>query len=252
MAKILVLLTNAKTLNLLDGRQHPSGFWAEEFVVPYEQFVQHGYQVDVATVGGVPPAPDEGSLTALNVGYTRPSESDMDHEESVAHYRRVTEALDELRQPMNVSDITLDDLAEYSGVYISGGHGAMEDMPHDAAMTRLVRWTLELDTPLAAVCHGQAALLPLRDASSRWPLEGYRMTAFSHEEELATNLAGLLPFVLQVELERLGALYEKAPRSWDSCVVQDRNLITGQNPYSSMELADTFLKQMAGRRPAQT
>jgi len=248
MAKILILLTKAKTLSLLDGRQYPSGFWAEELIVPYELFVQQGYQVDVATVGGVPPSPDEDSLTPLNVGYTRPPDCADDHEEDVAHYRRLTEAREELRQPMNVSDITLDALAEYSGVYISGGHAAMEDMPHEPAMTRVVRWTLELDLPLAVVCHGQSALLPLRNASSRWPLEGYRMTAFSHEEELATNLAGLLPFVLQVELERLGALYEKAPRSWESYVVQDRNLITGQNPYSSTELADTFLKQLAGRR----
>ena len=248
MAKILVLLTKAKTLSLLDGRRYPSGFWAEEFVVPYERFVQEGYQVDVATIGGEPPTPDEGSLTALNVGYTRPPESSGgDPEESVAHYRRVTEALDELQQPVNISDITLDALAEYSGVYISGGHGAMEDMPHDADMARLLRWTLELEKPLASVCHGQSALLSLRDPQGRWPLEGYRMTAFSHEEELVTNLAGLLPFVLQVELERLGALYEKAPNSWESCVVQDRNLITGQNPYSSSELAETFLKQLVGR-----
>lgn len=246
MAKILILVTKAKTLSLLDGRQHPSGFWAEEFVVPYERFVKDGYQVDVATIGGEPPTPDHGSLTALTVGYTRPSgAAEDDHEESVAHYRRTTEALDVLRLPMNVSDIAMDALAEYSGVYISGGHGAMEDLPHDAAMTRLVRWTLELDKPLAAVCHGQSALLPLRDADSRWPLAGYRMTAFSHDEELATDLAGLLPFVLQVELERLGALYEKAPVAWGSCVVQDGNLITGQNPYSSTELAETFLKHLA-------
>jgi putative intracellular protease/amidase len=246
MTKILVLLSKTKTLSLLDGRHYPSGFWAEEFVVPYERFVKAGYQVDVATVGGESPSPDDGSLSPENVGYTRPSGTPEEHEESVAHYRRTIEALEELRHPMSVSDITKDAVVEYSGVYISGGHGAMEDLPHDAAVTRLLRWTLELDKPLAAVCHGQSALLPLRDAHSQWPLAGYRMTAFSHEEELATPLAGLLPFVLQVELERLGALYEKASNTWDSCVVQDRNLVTGQNPYSSTELAETFLKHMTG------
>lgn len=253
MAKILIVLTKAKTLTLLDGSQHPSGFWAEEFVVPYERFVKDGYEVDVATIGGLAPAPDEGSLTALNVSWTRPPEAaDDDHEESVAHYRITIEALDELRSPMNIADITKETLAGYSGVYISGGHGAMEDLPHDPAMTRVVHWILELDIPLAVVCHGQSALLSVRDSNSKWPLAGYRMTAFSHEEEMNTDLAGRLPFVLQAELERLGAVYEKAPVIWGSCVVRDRNLITGQNPASSTELANTFLDCLAGQRSAQT
>src|SRR5690349_21897788 len=205
MASVLILLTKSKTLGLLDGRQHASGFWAEEFVVPYERFVAAGYQVDVATIGGQRPTPDEGSLTAQIVGYTRPAGSPDNDEANVAHYKKVIGSLDVLKHPMNVSDITKEKLATYDGVYISGGHGAMEDFPHDADLTRLVRWIFELDKPLAVVCHGQSALLPLRDSHGRWSLEGYRMTAFSHDEEMVTEMAGQLPFVLQVEVERLGA-----------------------------------------------
>jgi putative intracellular protease/amidase len=245
MASILILLTKSSTLGLLDGRQHESGFWAEELVVPYERFVQEGYDVDIATIGGATPTPDKGSLTPQIVGYTRPAGS-PDHDESnVAHYREVIDTLDALKQPKNISNITKKDLGSYVGVYISGGHGAMEDFPHDAAMTRVVRWILELGKPLAVVCHGQSALLPLRDSHGRWPLEGYRMTAFSHEEELVTEMAGQLPFVLQVELERLGSKYEKAPVIWGSCVIEDRNIITGQNPYSSTALAEAFVKRLA-------
>lgn len=99
-------------------------------------------------------------------------------------------------------------------MYISGGHGAMGDMPHDADMTQVVRWIMEAGQPLAVVCHGQSALLPLRDEHGNWLFEGYAMTAFSHDEELVTDMAGKLPFVLQVELERLGAKYEKSPNIW--------------------------------------
>jgi putative intracellular protease/amidase len=58
-------------------------------------------------------------------------------------------------------------------------------------------------------------------------------------------MSGQLPFVLQVELERLGAAYERAPVIWGSCVVEDRNLITGQNPYSSTALADALVKRLS-------
>jgi putative intracellular protease/amidase len=244
MPKVLVLMTKASTLTLLDGEEHASGFWAEEFVVPYEQFIGAGYHVDVATIGGEPPTADPASVTPRTVGLTKPAGDDRDDRPAVAHYRRVLAATPQLTAPLDTAGITREQLASYHGVYICGGHGAIEDMPHDRAMTRLVRWLLELGKPLAVVCHGQSALLPLRDSHGQWPLAGYRMTAFSHQEELATDLAGRLPFVLQVELERLGARYQRAPAVWDSCVVEDRNLLTGQNPYSSTALASAFVKRL--------
>jgi putative intracellular protease/amidase len=245
MAKILILLTKSSTLTLLDGKKHASGFWAEEFVVPYERFIEEGFEVDVATIGGAVPTPDQGSLTPQTVGATRPAGSPDRDEENVAHYRSAIDSLAVLKRPMDIGDITHEKLAGYVGVYISGGHGAMEDMPHDAGMTQIVRWVLQDEQPLAVVCHGQSALLPLRDSEGQWALRGYRMTAFSHDEELVTDMAGQLPFVLQVELERLGARYEKAPLIWGSCVVEDRALLTGQNPYSSTALAYAFIKKVA-------
>jgi putative intracellular protease/amidase len=248
MAKILILMTKAKTLGLLDGRQHASGFWAEEFVVPYERFGKEGYQVDVATIGGEAPSPDQGSLSNFVVSHTRPEGSPDNDDENIANYRQVIDTLDALKRPMDVGDLGKDDLAGYDGVYISGGHGAMEDLPHSPEMTSVVRWILDLGLPLAVVCHGQSALLPLRDSHGHWPLEGYRMTAFSHDEEMVTDMAGQLPFVLQVELERLGAKYHKASAIWGSCVIEDRNLITGQNPYSSTAIAEALVNRLARTR----
>lgn len=245
MAKILILMTKAKTLGLLDGTQHPSGFWAEEFVVPYERFLAEGYDVDVATVGGEPPSVDQGSVNAVMVSYTRPAGSPDHDEENVAHYQEVIANAPQLIAPLRIEDLTKDDLAGYAGVYISGGHGAMGDLPNSEAVTNVVRWIHDAGQLLAVVCHGQSALLSLRDSNSQWPFAGYRMTAFSHEEEMVTDMAGQLPFVLQVELQRLGADYEKAEVIWDAKVVRDRQLITGQNPYSSGPLADAFLKALS-------
>jgi len=245
MARILILMTRSGTLGLLDGRDHPSGFWAEEFVVPYEKFTAAGHTVDLATIGGTPPTPDQGSLSPVMIGYTRPAGSPDHDEANAAHYREVIDSLELLRKPMNLDDLQREDLAGYDGIYISGGHGAMDDLPNDPHVTRVVNWILELEKPFAVVCHGQSALLNLRDGHSRWPLEGYRMTAFSHDEEMVTDMAGKLPFVLQVELERLGSKYEKSPDIWGSHVVEDRTLMTGQNPYSSTALAERFLTRLS-------
>lgn len=245
--KILVVVTAKSTLQLLDGEQHPSGFWAEEFVAPYQIFRDNGYEIDVATIGGVTPTPDPTSIDPEFLQWVRPQGSENQDTANSAEYVRVIDSTPQLKSPLRVEDLTAESLAAYTGVYISGGHGAIGDFPKSDALAQLVRWILAQDKPLATVCHGHTALLTVRDGEGRWPFEGYRMTAFSHNEELVTNMAGRLPLILEVELTRLGARYERAELIWDSHVVVDRNLTTGQNPYSSKALAETFVKRLASR-----
>jgi len=121
----------------------------------------------------------------------------------------------------------------------------MEDMPASRAMTRLLLTALSLDKPIASVCHGPTAFLSPRDAVGESPLRGYRMTCFSHVEELATRINGRLPMVLELEIGRLGIQYSKSPVVWGSHVVVDRNLVTGQNPYSSDAVGRRFLDVLA-------
>jgi putative intracellular protease/amidase len=247
--KILTLMTHESTLKLMDGREHPSGFWAEEFVVPYERFKKEGYDVDVATIGGVSPTADPTSLNTTIMSYTRPQGSPNHDEEHARHYREVIGSAPELKKPLDVERLTKADVERYAGIYFCGGHGALGDLAKSDGVRMLVQWAIELDKLLAVVCHGHCGLLSIRDGESAWPFAGYRMTAFSHAEELVTDMAGQLPFVLQVELERLGARYERAAVIWDSHVVHDRNLITGQNPYSSTALAHRMVERLRAMAP---
>ncbi|GLV84209.1 dimethylallyltransferase [Streptomyces lavendulae subsp. lavendulae] len=242
--KILVVMTAKATLHLLDGEQHPSGFWAEEFVVPYTLFRAAGHTVDVATIGGAAPTVDQTSIDPGFLRWVRPEGSPDEDAANAAEYVRVIEQTPLLQHPIALESLGEKDVADYDGIYISGGHGAIGDLPKSDELAQLLRWAIDRDKPIATVCHGHTALLSLRDGEGRWPFEGYRMTAFSHAEELVTNMAGRLPLILEAELTRLGARYEKAEAIWDSHVVVDRRLTTGQNPYSSKALAETFLKQL--------
>ena len=245
MMKILVLMTKEATLHLLDGEIRPSGFWAEEFVVPYKYFKERGYDVDIATIGGICPTVDAASIDPNFIQYTRPAGSQEDNVAHSAEYAEMINDLPDLKKPKNLDCYTKEQIASYDGIYLSGGHGAIGDMPKSDALTQILRWSLEINQPIAAVCHGHSGLLNLRNGEGIWPFAGYRLTAFSHAEDLTTDMAGRLPFILEVELRRLGAVYEKAEVIWDSHVVVDRNLITGQNPYSSKALAETFVKKLS-------
>ncbi|MBW5483656.1 type 1 glutamine amidotransferase domain-containing protein [Streptomyces bambusae] len=243
--KILVVMTAKATLHLLDGELHPSGFWAEEFVVPHALFTAAGHTVDVATIGGRAPTVDRTSIDPQFLRWVRPEGSEDHDAENAAEYVRAIGSIPQLQRPIALETLGEKDVAGYDGIYVSGGHGAIGDLPKSDELAQILRWAMAQDKPLATVCHGHTALLALRDGEGRWPFEGYRMTAFSHAEERVTDMAGRLPFVLEAELTRLGARYEKADVIWDSHVVVDRNLTTGQNPYSSKALAETFLRQLA-------
>src|SRR5262245_43993863 len=239
--RLLTILTNAAHLTLTDGEEYPSGFWAEEFAVPYQMFTKAGYTVDVATLGGVAPTVDKSSLDPDFMKWVRPSFTQIDDAAAAARYKGTIEKAEGLRSSKNIARLTRDDIASYDGIYIVGGHGCMEDMPSSPAMTRFLLALLALNKPLASVCHGPSAFLSPRDMAGQSPFAGYRVTCFSHVEEFNTRINGRLPLVLEIELKRLGLEYSKAPYPWGSHVVVDRNLVTGQNPFSSEAMAKQFL-----------
>ena len=78
-----------------------------------------------------------------------------------------------------------------------------------------------------------------------WLFDGYKMTAFTNEEEDQTQ-AGMvgMPWYLEDALKNRGAVFDDGDAAWVSHVVVDRNLITAQNPGSSQAAADAVLKRL--------
>jgi putative intracellular protease/amidase len=116
----------------------------------------------------------------------------------------------------------------------------MEDLYKDIGMGRVL---VEADRDrkvIAAVCHGPAALLSTRDKNGEWPFAGRRMTSLSDEEEIEFGTAKNAPFLLAETLRKSGGRFEQGP-NWGAYVVEDGNLLTGQNPASSARLADAII-----------
>ncbi|MFJ9453547.1 type 1 glutamine amidotransferase domain-containing protein [Kitasatospora sp. NPDC101447] len=222
MADILFVLTGSDVWTLNDGTKHPTGFWAEEAVVPYQAFTAAGHRVTVATPGGVVPVADRASLT--DPGITG-----------------ALEAIDEFRQPRVLAEV---DPADYDAVFYPGGHGPMEDLAVDADSGRLLTAALASGRPLGVVCHGPAALLAARTEDGGSPFAGYRLTGFTNAEETQAGLAERAPWLLQDRLVALGADFEEG-EPWAPHSVVDRNLVTGQNPASSALVAAGLLDRLS-------
>jgi putative intracellular protease/amidase len=73
------------------------------------------------------------------------------------------------------------------------------------------------------------------------PLAGYRVTAFTNEEENAVGLGPKARWLLENELIDLGVDFTKG-EMWRPYTVVDRTLFTGQNPASAGVLAERLLE----------
>ncbi|MGW2658855.1 type 1 glutamine amidotransferase domain-containing protein [Streptomyces sp. NPDC001478] len=214
-----------------DGTVHPTGFWAEEAVAPYERFTAAGHRITVATPGGVVPEVDAGSLGAEANG----------GQESADRVAAALAAMSELRTPLKLEDV---DPADYAAVFYPGGHGPMEDLAVDADSGRLLVRALDSGTPLGVVCHAPAALLAAVRGDGGNAFAGYRLTGFTNAEERQAGFADRAKWLLQDRLVEVGADFQEG-EPWAPHVVADRTLITGQNPASSAPLADELLKRIA-------
>jgi putative intracellular protease/amidase len=224
MTSVLIVVSAANRWTLNDGSSHPTGYWAEELAEPHRIFAAAGWDITIATPGGVAPTVDRLSLGLLGGLPTKTR--------AVAEYLRQHDSA--LAHPKVLAGIDPDD---YDVVFYPGGHGPMEDLAVDADSGRILTAIMESGRPLALLCHAPAATLAARRDDGTWPFEGYRMTGLSNTEERLNRFARKAKWLLQDRLVESGAIYRKGRLPLRPYLVVDRNLYTGQNPASSAMLA---------------
>ncbi|MFC4775221.1 type 1 glutamine amidotransferase domain-containing protein [Paenibacillus sp. GCM10023252] len=212
--KILIVVTNGKQLQ--DGKV--AGLWLSEFAEPYVEFEKQGYDVTIASPLGGPSPIDPNSI----------------QEGIPAEWNDLAPLLD---VTVPLSAVTA---KEYSGIFLPGGHGAMFDLPGDTHLQNLLTDFTKAGKPVAAVCHGPAGLVGAQLDVGNPLVEGKRLTGFTNEEEQEVGMTEAMPFLLEDKLRSLEAEFVKKP-NWEPHVVVDGNLITGQNPQSSVEAARAFV-----------
>ncbi|MFD5636179.1 MULTISPECIES: type 1 glutamine amidotransferase domain-containing protein [unclassified Streptomyces] len=228
MAKVLFIVSGATYWVLKDGTRYATGYWAEEFANPYKLLTDAGHSVVVATPGGATPNVDMMSLRPSMAG----------GEQGALDLEAIIRDAEVMRRPLQLSDVRLED---YDAVYLPGGHGPMSDLAFDADAGRLLTAQLQSGNPLFIVCHAPAAILSTRIHGVS-PFEGYNATGFTNDEEEAVGLASRATWLLETDLkEKVGVNYSRGPM-WEPYMVEDRNLVTGQNPHSAAVLGNRMLE----------
>ena len=224
--KILMVLTSHDTLGNT-GRK--TGFWLEELAAPYYAFKDAGAEIVLASpAGGQPPLDPKSNEPDFQTEFTHRFEADTDAMAQLAN----TVRLDSVSQ------------ADFDTVFYPGGHGPLWDLAEDKHSIALIESFFAAGKNVAFVCHAPGVLRHVKTPEGRPLVEGRKVTGFTNTEEEAVGLTHVVPFLVEDELIAKGGIYSKGA-DWDSYVVTDGLLITGQNPTSSAATAEQLLKQLA-------
>ena len=220
--KILFVLTSHDELAATGEK---TGFWLEEFAAPYYRFLDAGAIITlVSPAGGQPPLDPKSQLPDFQTDATRRFQQDQQLQEALSRTGKLAK-------------ISADD---FNAVFYPGGHGPLWDLTNNPDSISLIEHFHRQDKPISAVCHAPAVLLKATNQKGAPLIQGKKVTGFSNSEEVAVQLQEVVPFSLEDELKKRGAIYSAGP-DWGSYLVQDGLLVTGQNPASSEAVADAVI-----------
>jgi putative intracellular protease/amidase len=224
--KVLMVVTSHDQLGDTGKK---TGFWLEEFAAPYYTLKEAGADVTVVSpLGGQPPLDPKSDEPDAQTDATRRFKADAAAQGVLATTGKLAEV----------------NAAGFDAVFYPGGHGPMWDLAEDKASIALIEAMAAAGKPVAAVCHAPAVLRHVKAADGSPLVRGKQVTGFTNTEEEAVGLTKVVPFLIEDMLKENGGLYSKGA-DWQSYVLTDGKLITGQNPASSEEGARALLKLLA-------
>ena len=228
--KILMVLTSHDQLGDTGLK---TGFWLEEGAAPYFVFRDAGVKLTLASPkGGQPPIDPK-------------SDQPENQTPAQARFKKDEPAQKAFANTVQVTDVKAEN---FDTVFYPGGHGPMWDLAEDPVSIALLESFYNSGKPIALVCHSPGVLRHVKYKGE--PLvKGKQVTGFTNGEEEEMKLTKVVPFLVEDELLRLGAIFEKKA-DWQPFSITDGRLITGQNPASSTVTAQALLRFMAAEKAA--
>jgi putative intracellular protease/amidase len=252
--KVVVLVSSGRGLPVKDGKVYKgAGYYLNELTVPVRALMKEGYEITFANPKGNTPQMDVHSAVPDFFGGDQARLDD---------YLKFRDTLTGLKNPTRISDVIASGLDQFDAVFVPGGHGPMMDLLDDPDAGTVLRHFHQTGKPTALLCHGPIALLSAPPDSKEfvaalaagdnagakvkatgWIYAGYKMTIFSTAEEQQREpleIGGKVLFYPDFALSTAGGdVTVLAP--WKSYVLHDRELITGQNPFSDEALIKLLL-----------
>jgi putative intracellular protease/amidase len=253
--KVLVVMSGGHLLDLKEGKVYATGYYLNELYTPLAALIEAGYTPVYANPNGDTPSMDASSNNSKFFG--------GDDAKRMQALRFINDQA-ALRHPTKLAGL-VGHTQSYVGVFVPGGHAPMVDLIKDKNLGAILKSFHDTGRTTALICHGPMALLSAMPETERydhalvagdtsalgglahgWVYAGYKMTVFSKAEEQQIELPQLDGYIQAYNDEALAAagatIANAAP--WQANVVEDRELITGQQPFSDHAFADALIAKL--------
>lgn len=257
--RVLVVVSAADRIPLQNGRSEPTGTYLGELIEPTDAMREAGFELAFATPGARIPTIDGTSCSLMYFAGSRKR-----RDAALSSYRELLEL--GLAAPAKLEEIANDTqrLDGFDAMFVPGGHAPLVDLLHRDAFAddslnddfgAIVRYFHDARRPTGLICHAPVALAAAPTIEGRWTYAGYRMTCFKTGVDtmlstipLARRFKGRLKDDPTEMLRSRGAEIEQTMLPMGSKVVEDRELITGQDPYSATAFGAAFVNKVRNDR----
>ena len=226
MKKLLLVVTN---IGMYESGKLKTGLWLSEITHIYHSAKEQNWNITIAS--------PKGGLTPIDPESLKPLVLDKISK----HYYESEIFMTALEHTKSLSEISEE---TFDCIYLAGGHATMYDFPDNITLQQLIRDQYEQNKIVAAICHGVGGLLNVKLSNGEYLIKGKSLTGFDWFEETLARKKREVPFNLEAALKERGADLKKACIPMTSNVVVTGNLITGQNPFSSKEMAKVVIEQL--------
>jgi putative intracellular protease/amidase len=148
--KVLVVMSSANALDLKGGKTYVTGYYLNEFVLPYRKLLDAGYEPVIANPKGNLPVMDANSNNAMFFGGDDAARADA---------LKFAQGLELLKHPKTLASVVDEGTKGYVGLFIPGGHAPMADLLKDKNLGKILSSFHETGRPTGIVCHGPIVLL---------------------------------------------------------------------------------------------
>ncbi|WP_194304222.1 type 1 glutamine amidotransferase domain-containing protein [Chryseobacterium sp. LAM-KRS1] len=225
MKKLLLIVTNVNQY----ASGLATGLWLSELTHIYHAAKEKGWVVTIASPKGGDVPIDPESLKPLVL------------DTITRNYHEDPLFMKELNSSKSLNEVKNEN---FDCIYLAGGHATMYDFPDDVTLQVIIKNQYEKSKMVAAICHGVGGLLNVKLSNGEYLIKGKSITGFDWFEETIARRKREVPFNLEAAIKERGANLKKAFIPMTSNVIVYNNLVTGQNPFSSKEMAKVVVKEL--------
>ncbi len=231
--KILYLVSNPAIL-----KEFPVGFFAEELTRPFYEFIQAGYEVDLAS--------PKGGKVEFD-GF-----SDPENQYTIYPNDLITIGFGKHKEFGKMMDSTMAiadvNISDYDAVCVAGGGGPLVTFKDDTQLHKFIADFYEQGKVVGMLCHGTSLLLWTKLSDGTLLADGKTWTGYCDAEENMNNEAAgfkLNDYTIESEaLKNPNTNYEAAG-PLEPFAIRDGRLITGQQQHSSFLFSQLIIEALS-------